>query len=411
MGILDAIKKLLGIKRKKKRPVSGSAAAEMAPVQVPETPQPVPPAPPEVPVTLPPVTAPPVITPPVITSPPAPTVGTEVTSAAELRDAVVAAKPGASIILGAGNYGEQVFYGLQFDPAICITGQAGAVIERLTANACTGLTFDGIALTAVAKPGEPKWTRTASFGKCKNITIKNCKFTGQVAQGTATKDDGFGTGFSFAADDCTNVLVENSAFATFNRGPQFRGTSGVRVIGNDISDISEDGMDFVMCTDVRISQNKVHDFRRHAASPAHPDMIQFYTQGTNRPSTGVTIEDNTFDIGDGEWAQTIFMRNEEVDQGRAGMEMYYRDVVIRNNTIRNNHTHGITVGETTGLVVDRNTVVPARTKEQMNNASTWRPQINLTARSLNVAVTDNIAMLGEPTTPPAGWDVRGNQFP
>ena len=44
------------------------------------------------------------------------------------------------------------------------------------------------------------------------------------------------------------------------------------------------------------------------------------------------------------------MRNEMVDQGKAGLEMYYQNITIENNVIYNAQTHGITVGETTGLI-------------------------------------------------------------
>ena len=64
-----------------------------------------------------------------------------------------------------------------------------------------------------------------------------------------------------------------------------------------------------------------------------------------------------FSIVGKKWTQSIFMRNEVVDQGLAGANMYYQNVLIENNIIYNAHTHGITVGETIGLTIDHNTAL------------------------------------------------------
>ena len=86
-------------------------------------------------------------------------------------------------------------------------------------------------------------------------------------------------------------------------------------------------------------------------------MIQFWTNGTTSPSTNITISENFLDSGNGEWTQSIFMRNEAVDSQGAGTEMFYQNVLIENNVIYNAHTHGITVGEADGLIIRNNTIL------------------------------------------------------
>ena len=51
------------------------------------------------------------------------------------------------------------------------------------------------------------------------------------------------------------------------------------------------------------------------------------------------------------------MRNEMVDTGGAGDEMFYRNITIEDNVIYNAQVHGITVGETHGLTIKNNTIL------------------------------------------------------
>ena len=96
-------------------------------------------------------------------------------------------------------------------------------------------------------------------------------------------------------------------------------------------------MTFSNIDGVLIENNYIHDFRGSPGSGDHCDMIQFWTAGTTSPSTNITIRANVLDIGNGTATQSIFMRNEMVDTGQAGTEMYYKNVVIEDNTITNAH--------------------------------------------------------------------------
>ena len=94
------------------------------------------------------------------------------------------------------------------------------------------------------------------------------------------------------------------------------------------------------------------------------------------------------DSGAGDWTQSIFMRNEVVDLGQAGKEMFYRNILIEDNVIYNAHAHGITVGETDGLTIRNNTVL--QNKASVNNDSVYIPGIFSADASINVSVTNNI---------------------
>ena len=116
-------------------------------------------------------------------------------------------------------------------------------------------------------------------------------------------------------------------------------------------------MNFAQVERVRIEANHIHDFNRVLESPDHADMIQFWTNGTTSPSSDITIRGNILNSGAGWFTQSIFMRNELVDSGKAEAEMFYRNVIIEDNVIINAHLHGISVGETAGLKIANNTVI------------------------------------------------------
>ena len=88
------------------------------------------------------------------------------------------------------------------------------------------------------------------------------------------------------------------------------------------------------------------------------------------------------------------MRNELVDKGLAGPEMFYRNILIEDNLIVNAHTHGITVGETDGLTIRNNTILQnfssARGPGFPPEHTVYEPRIHTKNASINVLIEKNI---------------------
>ena len=112
-------------------------------------------------------------------------------------------------------------------------------------------------------------------------------------------------------------------------------------------------------------------------------MIQFWSTGASAPSTDVVIQDNFFDQDAGSPTQSIFMRNEKVDSGHAGPEMFYQNITIENNVIKNTYANGIIVGEAVAW--------SSRTIRFSRTDPTAGPTIKVAAASQNVVITDNVA--------------------
>jgi len=183
----------------------------------------------------------------------------------------------------------------------------------------------------------------------------------------------------------------------------------VAIKSNDFSGMRRDAMNFAQVTDVLIERNNIHDFNRSPTSGDHPDMIQFWTTATHSPSQNITIRNNVFNSGNGLYTQTIFMRNEKVDQGQAGAELYYRNIEITDNLILNAHLHGITVGEVDGLTIARNTLLqnPLSADGPLTD-ELWVPRINVTSRAKNVSIINNVVSDIRGFDGQRDWQVDGN---
>ena len=346
------------------------------------------------------------------------TTGTVITvsNAAELLSALQGAKGGETILLKTGNYGalslidqKTLFNDFASQVTIKSADPANpAVISSLNLTGVDNLTFNGIKFDYVAVAGAPTWSSPFSVTGCTNVTITNSLFDGDIAKGLNNANDGFGTGIGLKVANSTGINVINNEFVNWYRGATFGLTSNLTVSGNDLHHMASDGFDFADVDNVVISKNYIHDFFRAAGSGAHPDMIQFWTTGTTSPSTNVKIIDNYLDAGAGVPVQSIFIRNQLVDLGQAGAEMFYQNFVISNNVIVGAHYHGITVGETNGLVIDNNTLIQQLTVVSGGTSSV--PQISVTGTSTGVTITDNVVPVikGTLETPPAGWTVSNN---
>jgi parallel beta-helix repeat protein len=325
-----------------------------------------------------------------------------VTNTSELNTAMAQAKAGDTILLASGNYGA-FSTGNDYASAVTIkSANAGAPASfaSVSLNGATGITFDSITFDYKFKAGDTLDATPFSVNNSSNIVFKGSVFDGDVASGLDAVSNGYAIGRGLAIIGSNNVTVDTSEIKTFFRGIIVSDSSNVNIVKNDIHAIRSDGVDIAQVQKILLEGNYIHDFRGAPGSTDHSDFIQLFTTGATKATTDVTIKNNTLDIGQGSWTESIFIRNELVDQGQAGTSMYYKNIVIENNTISNNHTHGITVGETDGLIVRNNILISA----QLNTANPSNalyvkqfgatngimvPQIHLNGSSDNVTVTGN----------------------
>jgi len=321
-----------------------------------------------------------------------------VSNAEELESALASAKGGDTIALAGGDYGhlklwdvKQAF--IKYDAPVTITSADPgdmASFSEVVINGGKNIVFDSIVFDYQFDSSDSIKARPFEIKSSEGIAFRNSVFSGDVAQGISASRDGLGTAFGLSVRDSSDIAVEGTEFATWSHAALFSNIDGLVVRGNDIHDIRSDGLDFVSVRSAVIEDNYLHDFRDHVDSTSHRDMIQFWTNGTDKPSTDIVIRGNTLDIGEGSWTQSIFMRNEEVDTGRAGAEMFYRNLLIEDNVIHNAHGHGITVGTTDGLTIRGNTILRAEGEMHGLTGTVTTPKMKVSTGSQNVAIEDNI---------------------
>ncbi len=350
-----------------------------------------------------------------------------VSDAAGLRDALREAQGGETIALAPGDYGTLTLSGLA--PSAPVTLRSAepsdpARLSGMTLRGVSKLRLEGLVLDYAYEPGtRPTGARPFQILGGSDIAIVDSTFEGDMASGTGSAaDDGYAAGTGLFARWTRGLEIRGSLFTGWFRAAVLREIDDLAVVGNRITDIRSDGLDLVAVQRALVEGNEIGAFRRSPESGDHADMIQFWTNKTDRPSTDVTIRGNVLHAGDGDATQSIFMRNEEVDRGRAGPEMFYRDITIEDNVIANAHLHGITVGEADGLTIRRNTLarVPAAVRaKQARTRALSVPTIRISPRSRDVVVEDNVTgplrageggpsglVLGHEAQP--DWRVRGN---
>ena len=340
-----------------------------------------------------------------------------VTNQAQLLSALAKASGGDTISLAGGNYGDLSLIhgkGIDLDFASKVTIKSAdlknpAVINGLDLRGANNMAFDGLVFDYVFKAGDLVFSNPFRIASSEGITIRNSIFDGDLAKGVSKIDDGYGFGKGLTVSGSTNIAIRDNEFFNFHRAATFGSTNHLTVTGNDVHSIRSDGFNFAAVTHVLIQANHLRDFKASTGSADHSDMIQFWTSGTTTPSTDIVIRGNILDIGKGDVSQSIFMRNEEVDQGRAGKEMFYRNILIEDNIIQNNHLHGITVGETVGLVIRSNTLLRKESPTGVVvTGAAGTPVINIKPDAERVTIQQNIVSNISGHTGQTDWSLGKN---
>jgi hypothetical protein len=335
-----------------------------------------------------------------------------VSNLSELREALRQSQGGETILLQPGDYGAVDIHDFApTAPVVLRAAGTGAPVRftGLNLSNVSNITLDGVLFDYRYQKDDVQWTSPFYVVDSQKVTISNSRFDGDVVTGGTPVDRGYGNGRGLSIDTSSDIAVLNNQISIFHRGLVVENCDRVTVSGNDISAVRSDGMNFVAVQSLVVEDNYVHDLRISGGSDDHPDMIQFWTAGTDRPTTDVILRNNVLNSGHGGWSQSILIGNEVVREGKAGGSMFYRNITITGNVIINSHLHGITVGETKGLVISNNTLIHNRlTDGSAHNPSLWTPQINVSERAENVSILNNLtpAINGADRRP--DWKVQGN---
>ncbi len=329
-----------------------------------------------------------------------------VTTSAELRHVLESPAVPATLFLCPGTYAALDLRDLRFDPPVTLRSADPAKPARLTGlrlHAITGLHFEQVNFIGI----EPmqRHSRPFQFVASDNIRFKNVRFLGAQEQAHPM-------GQALFVRDSKNIAILSSEIRFWHRAAVFTTSAHITIRNTHIADMTSDGLNFSAVSFVVIEGNTIRDFRRDLSSDDHADMIQFWTRGTTRASRDILVRNNTLDAGTGLFTQSIFMRNEVMDRDPTAWHMAYRNVRVINNTIRNAHLHGISVGQSSGLTIRGNRLFrhgeAARPGASLGHST---PAIRVHPDSRGVMISQNV------TTKVAGhkdqrdWTLQDNLAP
>ncbi|WP_375262442.1 right-handed parallel beta-helix repeat-containing protein [Palleronia sp.] len=326
----------------------------------------------------------------------------------QLSEALRMVAPGSVIELAPGEYGAVRLDGIEGLNLTAAQPDDPPVLSELVVTNSADITFEHLVLDYRAAHDAPLWHRMVEVRNATGISFHRVLFDGDLAKGGAPEDLSRPTGTALTIRDSQDVTIRDSEFRRFERGIVLSGSDDIVIRDNHLHRLRHDGITMAAVRHVRIEGNRIGNFDRPPASADHPDMIQMFSTGTDRPSEDIRITDNLLLSGHGLWTQSIHLRNERVDQGEAGSEMFYRDIEISGNVIANAHLNGILVGETQGLVIRRNTLIRnGRSAGPNFSEALATPIIRVAPAARDVVIEDNVTPV---RLHPEGrdWRVEGN---
>ncbi|MGR3762375.1 right-handed parallel beta-helix repeat-containing protein (plasmid) [Roseobacteraceae bacterium NS-SX3] len=324
--------------------------------------------------------------------------GQKIASAAQLQRALAAASGGEAFLLQPGNYGTLAIARSYRAPVTISSANAArpACLTGLRLNGAANLRLSGLLFSYDFARGDPKSVSPFRIGASRNITIEGALFDGDLARGGGGGGRGYGIGLNIK--DSVSVTISRSEFRRWRVGLLATGSAKLAVLSSNLHSLRSDGITLSGISGLRIEGNRFHNFHAAPGAGDHRDMIQIMRV---RPegSSDIVIRNNIFDMGRGDYTQTIFAGSSGKNLGLRAVR--HRNVRIEDNMIYNAHAHGISIHGVDNITVRRNALirVPGGHSD---------PAINLAPGSTGVVIEQNIAprIVGHKNQ--RGWRVANN---
>lgn len=316
-----------------------------------------------------------------------------VSGQAQLDAALKSVKSGDTILLSAGTYKELVCSNKNFSETVTIASadpSRPAVINNLMVRNSSNIEINDLKFDDLGgKNGAAFWVDNS-----RHITIDNAEFEGHEVRG-------FGVGIGLRVKNCEDVTVVNSELSNFQNGIKATNTTNMKVLGNDLSGMSNDGMVYAGMRGMLIEGNRLHDMES-PKSLKHKDGIQFYTGQGSLASHDIVIRGNT--IENAEQSHGIFFTNTMVKEG--DLSVRYTNLLIEDNTLLTGQSHGITVSHATGVTIRDNVVL--QHPDLDSPEPILIPRIHVSYLTKDVLIEGN-TVASVPTALDASWTVAGNK--
>jgi len=287
---------------------------------------------------------------PVVEPTPAPApapVGIKIADQAALNTALANAKGGEVFLLPSGGGYGVTLSGKSYASPVIITSADPAHRAKISWFSLTNvgnLTFLNVEIARNAKdPANPNAENLGKIAGGKGISFDGVYFHGSLDNDA--RNDMVGPNIG----NVDGLRIVNSRFEQLMAGFRLGACNNVTVANNIVTALRSDGFNFAASTNVLIERNSFSNFQRNTTD--HPDAIQFWTQGSTKPSANITIRYNIVLPRGGNGMQGIFLADQVGN-------LPYSNVLIEKNLIVGlNMANGIFPSHVNGLTIRYNTVV------------------------------------------------------
>lgn len=270
-----------------------------------------------------------------------------VSNGGQLNSAARAAKPGDTILLAPGNYGDVTLNNINARGTITIRStdpDNDAVFRTLRLTNSHGIVFDDIDIVRPLMPGERHNSSALQLNKSSHITFTGLDLHGSL-DGNALND---GHGMTISGGHRISILDSN--LQQLNAAVVVASSNDFLFAGNTVRNVQE-GVNISSMNRGVFEQNYMADWQANYAAGAHPDMFQVHSGGKVVASSNLIFRDNVMLPGD-KPVGGIFIRSEAVGRGER-----HDNILIENNFYEGAFRHAIGVGNSDDVIVRNNTVL------------------------------------------------------
>jgi nitrous oxidase accessory protein NosD len=269
-----------------------------------------------------------------------------------------------------------------------------ATLTNVVINQSDGIVIKNVNIKSLGK-FESTTRHIVTIIHSRGITISNSDLTGSASQYLTPLNQKVAQGENLMIIRWSNgITIDACDISGFYQGIALLESTNVKIRGNQFHAMQGDGIRMGGVQRIEISDNNMHDFLGSDQAVNHSDMIQLWSTNARLVSRDITVRRNRLVSGDGPATQSIFLRNEKADKSPLSGELMYANIIIEDNLIHNGHSNGIYVGQTNGVAISHNTLLP-NSRSYMGSAGKLKnyvPTIKVASASTRVEISKNVAI-------------------
>jgi hypothetical protein len=266
-----------------------------------------------------------------------------VSTAAELRSALVAAQGGDTILLAPGHYGNLNLQSGTFR-------YTGGLVNIRSANPANRARFGQMLLGRSSGLSISGVDLQSALNPTVSISGSNIRFAGnRIRGGTVNGDPWDDSQTGMWIRNASNVVVVSNDFQDLRQAIWVQRATSVAIRHNNFT-ILREGLNISGSTRGDIDNNLFRDFSPRYHLWEHPDAIQFWNTAETTGVSHYRIRNNFLSLGNDGYVQGIFLRTENPN-------LPHRNLEVSGNIYYGSSFHGISLDAVNDSRIFNNIVV------------------------------------------------------